>query len=290
MEQLMDGKVVAEHIYARIRADFSEARQSGQLKRKPKLVVVMIGNNESSAIYVRMKMKACENLGFDFELDHHQEGEKYSTKDVIEIVRKHNTNQNVDGIIVQMPLPPQIEKSAVIKAIDPAKDVDGLNPFNYGETTLGMDFEYYAPPTGRGVITMLEYYNVPITGQRVVVIGSGIIAGKAIAIMLSNRKATVTICNSKTPDLAEISRQADILVVAVGSPRMITADMIKEGAVVVDVGISKDGLDKTSGDVDFEQVKDRARLISPVPGGVGKLTVACLMLNLLKAAINTRQI
>jgi methylenetetrahydrofolate dehydrogenase (NADP+)/methenyltetrahydrofolate cyclohydrolase len=250
----------------------------------------MIGNNESSAIYVRMKMKACERLEFDYFLDHRPDAETFTTEQVIEIVRQHNNDRSVDGIIVQMPLPPQIVKSEVIRAISPAKDVDGLHPLSYGETSLGVDFEYYVPPTARGVVRMLEFYKVPIAGQRVVVIGSGIIAGKPIAMTLSNRKATVTICNSQTRDLAEISRTADILVVAVGSARMIKADMVKEGAVVVDVGISKDGLEKTSGDVDFEAVKDKVRLISPVPGGVGKLTVACLMENLLKAAVFPRNI
>lgn len=286
----MDGKVVAESIYAGIEADFKVARDSGKLARKPKLVIVMIGNNESSAIYVRMKIKACERLGFDYFLDHYPEADYYDTQKVIEIVRKHNLDQSVDGIIVQMPLPAQIEKVTVIRAIDPAKDVDGLHPLNYGETSLGVDFEYYVPPTARGVVRMLEFYKVPIAGQRVVVIGSGIIAGKPIAMTLSNRKATVTICNSKTRDLGEISRIADILVVAVGSARLIKADMVKPGSVVVDVGISKDGLEKTSGDVDFDAVKDKVRLISPVPGGVGRLTVACLMENLLKAAISPRKL
>lgn len=287
----MDGKVVAEQIYSEISSGYLLALESGKLKRKPKLMIVMLGNNEASAIYIKMKIKACEKLGFDYEVDHHPEAEKYSTEQVIEkIVRKHNLDSGVDGIIVQMPLPPQIDKTAVIRAIDPSKDVDGLHPLSYGETALGVEFEYYAPCTARGVVKMLEYYNVPIAGQRVVVIGSGIIAGKPIAMMLSNRKATVTVCNSKTRDLADITRQADILVVAVGSARMIKADMVKEGAVVVDVGISRDGLEKISGDVDFEKVSPKARLISPVPGGVGKLTVACLMENLLKAAVAPRKI
>jgi len=290
MEQLMDGKVVAEHIYAQIRADFREAQQSGRLTRKPKLVIVRIGRNEASAIYVKMKVKACDLLGFDCLVDYHEEADLLDTGKVIEIVRKHNLDSSVDGIIVQMPLPQQIDKAAVIRSIAPAKDVDGLHPLSYGETALGTEFEYYSPCTAIGVVKMLEYYQVPIAGQRVVVIGSGIIAGKPIAIMLANRKATVTICNSKTRNLADLSREADILVVAVGSARMITADMVKNNAVVVDVGISKDGLEKISGDVDFEAVKDKVRLISPVPGGVGKLTVACLMMNLLKATLTPRKI
>jgi methylenetetrahydrofolate dehydrogenase (NADP+)/methenyltetrahydrofolate cyclohydrolase len=184
-----------------------------------------------------------------------------------------------------MPLPQHLDKTAIIRAIDPAKDVDGLTPVSYGETTLGVEFERFAPCTAKGVLKMLEYYGVPLAGSRVTVVGSGIIAGKPIALMLSNRKATVTICNSKTKDLAALTRQAEILVVAVGSARMIGAEMVSAGAVVVDVGISRDGLEKISGDVDFEQVSKKVRLISPVPGGVGRLTVACLMENLLLAAI-----
>lgn len=286
----MDGKVVAEHVYSQIKEKYAGAIADGTLTRKPKLVIVLIGNNEASLIYIKQKIKACEMLGFDYFVDHHLEADAYDEIKVIEIIRKHNLDRSVDGIIVQMPLPAHIDKPAVIRSISPAKDVDGLTPVSYGETALGVEFEYYAPCTAKGVVKMLEYYQVPIIGQRVTVVGSGIIAGKPIAMMLSNRKATVSICNSKTQDLSAYTSQADILVVAVGSAKMITADMVKENAVVVDVGISKDGLEKLSGDVDFEAVSPKVRFISPVPGGVGRLTVACLMENLLQAAIQPRNI
>lgn len=284
----MDGKVVANHIYSQIKEEYAKALENGTLKRKPKLVIVLLGNNEASLIYIKQKIKACEKLDYDYLVDHHTDADSYNESKVIEIITKHNLDQSVDGIIVQMPLPAHLDKTAVIRSISPAKDVDGLTPVSYGETALGVEFEYFAPCTAKGVVKMLEYYNVPISGQKVTVVGSGIIAGKPIAMMLSNRKATVSICNSKTTDLASYTRMADILVVAVGSAKMITLDMVKENAVVVDVGISKDGLEKLSGDVDFDQVSKKVRLISPVPGGVGRLTVACLMENLLKAAFRKR--
>lgn len=290
MAQLMDGKLVAASIYDEIKSDFTAAIESGRLKNPPKLVIVMIGNDPASGIYVKQKIKACKKLGFECVVDHHEKAENYETEDVIDIVRDHNLDKSVHGIIVQLPLPPQVDKSRVIRAISPEKDVDGLHPLSYGETTLGVEFEYYYPCTARGVIKMLEYYNIEISGKVAVVIGSGIIAGKPIAIMLSNRKATVIICNSRTPDLPKFTKLADILVVAVGSAKMVTSDMVREGVIVVDVGISKDGNENISGDVDFDNVSSKASFISPVPGGVGRLTVACLMENLLKAAVSPRKI
>lgn len=286
--KLMDGKVVAASVYKQIKMDYQEALDSGKLKRPPKLVIILIGNNEASLIYVRQKIKACEDLGFDCFLDHHKDSENYDWQKVGDIIRQHNNNPEVDGIIVQMPLPNDIDPAQVLISVHPKKDVDGLTPLSYGETALGTNFEYYPPCTANGVIKMLEYYNVPIAGQRVVVVGSGIVAGKAVAMMLINRKATVTVCNSKTRDLAAITKTADILVVAVGKAKFITPEMIKKGAVVVDIGISRDGMEKLSGDVDLEAVLAKVARISPVPGGVGRLTVACLMENLLKAAVAPR--
>lgn len=286
--QIMDGHVVADSVYAKIKEDFQLARESGKLKRAPKLVIVLIGSNEASLIYIKQKIKACKKLGFECVVDQHQDAEKYDFKMVGEVIKKHNLDDSVDGIIVQMPLPGHIARAEVLVKISPQKDVDGLHPFNYGETALGADFEYYLPCTANGAIKMLNFYNVSIEGKRVVIVGAGIVAGRAIALMMMNRRATVTVCNSRTSNLAEITRQADILVVAVGSSRMIKEDMVKAGAAVVDVGISREESGKLSGDVDFEQVKLKASHISPVPGGVGRLTVACLMENLLKAAVSPR--
>lgn len=285
---IMDGKVVAADIYEKIKHDFELAKSLGRLKKAPKLVIVLIGSNEASLVYVKQKIKACEMLGFECVLDHHPDSEALDWKKVGEIILKHNLDDSVDGIILQMPLPAHIKRASVIAQISPQKDVDGLHPLSYGETALGKDFEYYQPCTAHGVVKMLEYYKIPIEGQRIVIVGAGIVAGKSIGLMMMNRGATVTICNSKTRNLEQITKEADILIVAVGSQKMIKASMVKEGAVVVDVGISRNELGKLSGDVDFEEVKKKASYISPVPGGVGKLTVALLMWNLLKAAISPR--
>jgi len=280
----MDGSEVAKKIYAEMKASLARAQKAGY-KGKPKLVIVMVGNNPSSAIYVQQKIKACKELGFDCVVEHLQEKETKSTEVVLEKIVKLNEDKSVNGIIVQMPLPSYLDKNILIAAIDPAKDVDGLTPSNVGRTFLGTEFEYLTPCTATGVVRMLEFYGVKIVGKKVAVIGSGIVAGKPIALMLSNRKATVTVCNSKTPRLSEYTTKADIVIAAVGVAKLLKASMVKKGAVIVDVGISKDGLGKLQGDVDFLGVSKKAKLISPVPGGVGKLTVACLMENLVKAAL-----
>jgi len=282
---IMDGEAVAGKIYDKIREDYQKAKKAGLLKRAPKLVILLIGENQASLIYVKRKIKACEDLGFECQLDQRVDAENYDAEKVVEIVGKYNADKSVDGIIVQMPLPDGIEPNRVLEAIEPGKDVDGLSPVSYGRTALGLGFEYFQPCTANGVVKMLEFYKLPIAGQRVVVVGAGIVAGKAIALMLMNRKATVTVCNSKTADLGGITKLADILVVATGKAKMITSEMVKPGAVVIDVGISRNNEGEISGDVDFSAVKEKVSFISPVPGGIGKLTVACLMENLLKAAL-----
>lgn len=278
MAKILDGKVVAESIYDGIRS------KALLIKKKPKLVIIMLGNNPASLVYIKQKVAACEMLGFEYKLEHLEDSEQLKNKDVIDIIEKYNQDVSVTGMIVQMPLPDHLDKAVIIPHISPEKDVDGLTPYSYGLTALGVEFEKYSPCTARGVIRMLEFYDIAVTGKKVVVVGSGMIAGKPIALMLSNRKATVTICNSKTTELVAITKTADILVVAVGKARMIDAKMVKKGAVVIDVGISRDGSEKISGDADFENLQSVVSAISPVPGGVGKLTVACLMENLLKSA------
>lgn len=279
MTKILDGKAVAESIYDGIKSSMSD------VTKKPKLVIIMLGDNTASLVYIKQKIAACEMLGFDYKLEHIDDAGKWTNDDVIDLIEKYNKDKTVTGMIVQMPLPEHLDKTAIIPHISPEKDVDGLTPYSYGLTTLGVEFERFSPCTAKGVVKMLEFYKIPITGQRVVVVGSGIIAGKPIALMLSNRKATVTICNSKTEYLAEVTKMADILVLAVGKAKMIDAKMVKKDAVVIDVGISRDGDEKISGDADFEALLPIVSAISPVPGGVGKLTVACLMENLLKSAI-----
>lgn len=285
MVKIMDGTEVAKKIYAGMKNSLANAKKAGY-KGCPKLVILMVGNNPSSAIYVQQKIKTCKELGFDCELKRFEEKEVISSAALIKKVLKLNDDITVNGIIVQMPLPSYLDKNEVIAAIDPRKDVDGLTPANIGRTFLGVEFEYLTPSTATGVVRMLEYYGINVIGKKVAVVGSGIVAGKPIALMLSNRRATVTVCNSKTPRLRDYTANADIVVVAVGIAGLLKASMVKKGAVIIDVGISKDGLGKLHGDVDFKAVSKVAKFISPVPGGVGKLTVACLMDNLVKAAID----
>ncbi len=285
MAQIMDGVEVAKSIYEGIEKSLVSARKSGYIG-VPKLVIVMVGHNPSSSIYVQQKIKACKELGFECELHLQEEADVESTAELVKIVEKLNSQKDVNGIIVQLPLPAYIDKNLVIAAIDPKKDVDGLTPGNIGKTFLGVEFEYLTPCTATGVVRMMEYYGIELAGKKVVVIGAGIVAGKPIALMLANRRATVTICNSKTSDLKNYTADADIVVVAVGVAGLLKASMVKKGAVIVDVGITKDGLGKLHGDVDFANVSKKVAYISPVPGGVGKLTVACLMENLVKAAIS----
>ena len=280
MAKILDGKAVAESIYDGIKA------KSLTVKRKPKLVIIMLGENAASLVYIKQKIAACEMLGFEYKLEQIEDATKIQNSDVIELIEKYNKDESVTGMIVQMPLPEHLDKTVIIPHISPDKDVDGLTPYSYGLTTLGTEFEKFSPCTAKGVVKMLEFYKIPVTARKVVVVGSGIIAGKPIALMLSNRKATVTICNSKTENLEEITKTADILVVAVGKAKMITAKMVKKDAVVIDVGISRDGDEKISGDADFEALLPFVSAISPVPGGVGKLTVACLMENLLESAMS----
>lgn len=296
--KIMDGRLVAAEVYKKIKKDYQIAREKGQLTRPPKLVVIMIGKNAASEIYVKQKIKACEELGFECEVDQYPNSQDLDLEKVRSIIRKHNLRgrhgksgynaAEIDGIILQMPLPENIPKQWAIITIDPTHDVDGITPLSYGEMTLDRELEHYPPCTANGVLKMTDYYGIKLEGQKVVVVGTGIVAGKAIGLMMMNRGATVTFCNSKTSDLKKITKTADILVSAVGKPKFITADMIKKNAVVIDVGISRDGMERLSGDVDFEEVVKKAKLISPVPGGVGKLTVACLMENLLQAYLYPR--
>jgi methylenetetrahydrofolate dehydrogenase (NADP+)/methenyltetrahydrofolate cyclohydrolase len=274
---IMRGEEVAEAIYEKI----SKGKANSQ--KKIKLVILLVGNNPASLIYIKQKIKACEKLGFECQLEHLKNPEEVSTKSLIKKIEEFNNDEEVTGIIVQMPLPEHINKTEILAAIDRKKDVDGLNPFNMGQTFLGVEFEDLTPCTATGVIRMMEYYQVELVGKKVVVIGSGNIAGKPTAMMMSNRKATVTVCNSKTVNLKEITLGADVIVVAVGQKCLLMSDMVKKGAVVVDIGINRNEDGSLCGDSEYEKLLDKVKAITPVPGGVGKMTVACLMENLAKA-------
>ncbi len=282
---LLDGKKVAAAMYAKL------TRQLAALKKKnvvPKLVIIQVGNDPASLSYIRSKMKVSEKLGIKSELLHFQP-EEASTEKMIKLVDKLNKDKTVNGILVQVPLPEHIYAPEVFKSINPYKDVDGFTAYNLGKTFLSTEFEELAPCTPLGIIRLLEYYKIDVTGKDAVVVGASNLTGKPMTIMLINRRATVTDCHSKTRNLAEHTRRADILIVAVGKEKLITADMVKKGSVVIDIGINRNKEGKIVGDVDFEMVSRKAAYITPVPGGAGPLTVASLMENIYKATLKQIQ-
>ena len=271
--QLIDGKLVARALEQEVAAAIS------RLSFRPGLVAVRVGNDPASEVYVRNKAKKARELGLEgTELIH---PESMSEADLLAEVERLNRDDSVDGILVQLPLPKQIDATKVIDTIDPAKDVDGFHPINVGMLHLGRPS--LVPCTPAGVIRLIESTGEAIEGKHAVVIGRSDIVGKPVAALLLQRHATVTICHSRTRDLAAIAREADILVAAIGKARFVTADMIKPGAIVIDVGINRiEG--KLAGDVDFHTAREVAGWITPVPGGVGPMTIAMLMKNTVTAA------
>lgn len=271
---ILDGKAVSEKRLELLKEMIEE---SGLY---PRLATVIVGEDPASQMYVRMKHRACErvgigSIGIDLPAD-------ASTERVLEVIVKLNNDPDINGILVQMPLPPGVDTGRVINAVAPNKDVDGFHPCNIGRLFSGDPL--FAPCTPQGIMTILEEYRIPIAGKHAVVIGRSIDVGRPMAALLLNADATVTICHSKTGDLKEEARRADILVSAVGKAKFVGPDMVKEGAAVIDVGINHDEDGKLCGDVDFEAVKDVAGAITPVPGGVGPMTIATLMENTFKAA------
>ena len=273
MTTILDGKQTSEKRLETLR----EAIAGSGLH--PKLATVIVGNDPASQMYVRMKHKACEKVGIasvGVELP-----ADATTRTVVDKVRALNRDGSVDGILVQLPLPSQVDTERVINAISPEKDVDGYHPENMGHLFLGKP--RFSSCTPAGIMTLLAEYQIPVAGTRAVVAGRSIDVGRPMAALLMNADATVTICHSKTKDLAEELKRADLLVSAVGKPHFITKEMVKEGAVVIDVGINQlEG--KLVGDVDFEAVKEVASAITPVPGGVGPMTIATLMENTFRSA------
>ena len=267
----MDGRALAARIRDELKAeiaDFGDVR----------LATVLVGDDPASQIYIRLKHKAADEVGIQ-ALDKRLPGDT-SEEELVELVEELNDDDSVDGILVQTPLPPQIDEARVLRTIDPVKDVDGLHPFNAGQLFLGLETLVGATPIG--VMRLLGEYRVPIAGARAVVVGRSVIVGRPLAMLLLHANATVTMCHSRTAELARHTLDADILVAAVGSLGLITADMVKRGAAVIDVGMNRtdDGL---FGDVD-PGVADVAAFLTPVPGGVGPMTIACLLENALKTA------
>ncbi|MBQ8961360.1 MAG: bifunctional methylenetetrahydrofolate dehydrogenase/methenyltetrahydrofolate cyclohydrolase FolD [Ruminococcus sp.] len=278
MAQIIDGKAVSASVKEEVKAEAAKLREEHGLKVG--LAVVIVGSDPASRVYVNNKKKACEAVGFqsyEYALD-----ESTTQEQLLDLVEVLNRDSRVNGILVQLPLPKHIDEKAVINAISPKKDVDAFHPENVGRIMIG---EYsFLPCTPAGVMRLIESTGVDITGKHCVVIGRSNIVGKPQAMLLLQKNGTVTICHSKTKDLKEVCLSADILVVAIGRAKFITGDMVKEGAVVIDVGMDRDENGKLCGDVDFESAEKRAGYITPVPGGVGPMTIAMLMKNTLTAA------
>ena len=274
---LLDGKSLAEKIKNQIKEEVDNLTKKGY--RPPTLSVILVGNNPASQIYVNKKIKDCASVGMrskPFFLP-----ENITQTELLELIGDLNADEEVDGILVQLPLPPHINTLEIIEAINPNKDVDGFHPINVGKLATGRS-DAILPCTPFGIIKLLQEYNIDYFGKDVVVVGASNIVGKPMSLLfLKDEKSTVTICHKNTKDLKSHTLKADILVVAVGKPKLITEDMVKDGAVVIDVGINRvDG--KIVGDVDFENVKKKASAITPVPGGVGPMTVAMLLYNTLE--------
>lgn len=277
MAELISGKVVSAKVKDDVRKETEILAEKGI---KAGLAVVIVGNNPASRVYVNSKKKACEEVGFaSYEYALPEETTQQELLDLVDVL---NNDKKVNGILVQLPLPKQIDENAIINAISAEKDVDAFHPFNVGKIMIG-DFAFL-PCTPAGVMELIDSTGVEIAGKSCVVIGRSNIVGKPMAMLLLHRSGTVTICHSKTKNLAEICRNADILVAAVGKANFVTADMVKEGAVVIDVGMNRLENGKLCGDVDFEAVEKKASFITPVPGGVGPMTIAMLMKNTLTAA------
>lgn len=274
---IIDGKAVSADVKARIKAETQELRGEGII---PGLAVIIVGEDPASKIYVASKEKACADIGFYSEK--YALPESVTQNELLNLIKKLNNDDRINGILCQLPLPPHLDEKAVINAIDPQKDVDAFHPQNVGKIMIG---EYdFLPCTPAGVMELLSAYNIEITGKKCVVIGRSNIVGKPMAMLLLHKNGTVTICHSKTVNLPEICRSADILVAAVGKAKFVTADMVKDGVVVIDVGMNRPEGGKLCGDVDFENVAEKCSYITPVPGGVGPMTIAMLMQNTLTAA------
>ena len=277
MATILDGKEVSRIYREKIKEEVEQYLKRGF--RKPSLAVVLVGNDPASWVYVSNKRKACQKVGIE-SLFYHL-AEETPQEELLKLVRELNENPEVDGILVQLPLPKHINPQKVIETIRPDKDVDGFHPENMGKLVANLE-SGFIPCTPLGIKLLLEHYGIDVKGKDVTVVGAGYIVGKPLSVLLLNMNATVTTCHIYTKDLKEHTLKADILVSATGVPHLIKEDMVKEGAVVVDVGISKVG-DKIVGDVDFERVKEKAGYITPVPGGVGPMTITALLLNTLKA-------
>lgn len=276
MYKLIDGKEVSNHVKTKVKEEVEALKEKGI---EPALAVIIVGNDPASRVYVNNKKKACEFTGMrsvEYALP-----EETTEEELLAIIDKLNVDDSINGILCQLPVPKHISEKAVIERISPKKDVDVFSAENVGKMWQG-DYDM-ASCTPMGVIELLDYYGIDVCGKNCVIIGRSNIVGKPMASLLLERSATVTICHSRTKNLSEITSKADLIVAAVGRARFVTADMVKEGAIVVDVGINRNEDGKLCGDVDFENVKEKCSFITPVPGGCGPMTIAVLMKNTLLA-------
>ena len=271
---ILDGSALAAKIKGQTR------ERAEKLPRRPGLAVVLVGNDPASRIYVNGKKKDCQECGFYSE--EYTLLDTVTQTELLDLIETLNTREDIDGILVQLPLPRHLNEQVILEAIDPGKDVDGFHPVNAGNLLIGR--KGFLPCTPAGIMELLDEYHIDPAGKEAVVVGRSNIVGKPMALLLLARNATVTVCHSRTPDLAQVCRRADILVSAVGKKGLITADMVKEGATVIDVAMNRDENGKLCGDVDFKRVAEKAAFLTPVPGGVGPMTRAELMKNTLLAA------
>ncbi|NKB82058.1 MAG: bifunctional methylenetetrahydrofolate dehydrogenase/methenyltetrahydrofolate cyclohydrolase FolD [Nitrospirales bacterium] len=278
---ILDGKLLAQTIRTQIAQETTELHSHTGIR--PGLAVFLVGNDPASAVYVRNKKKACDAAGLqvhDYKLD-----AETNQTELLGLIEATNHDPTIHGILVQLPLPPQIDSRMILEAVSPMKDADGFHPYNMGRLLSGDPV--FLPCTPKGVMKMIESTGQTIEGKRAVVLGRSNIVGKPVAALLMQANATVTVCHSKTQDLPSVTREADILIAAIGKAQFVTRDMVKNGAIVVDVGINRLDDGRLVGDVDFESVQEQAGWLSPVPGGVGPMTIAMLLSNTLEAAKRT---
>lgn len=277
MAELINGKEVAKKIRKELKKEVADLKENGI---NPKLAVIMVGNDPGSTVYVRNKSKACEKVGIEFEEFLFEDN--VTEQELFQLIEKLNNDSTVNGILLQSPLPKHIDVNKAFRTISPEKDVDGFNPINVGNLTIGEDA--FISCTPYGVIKMFEEYNIELEGKNAVILGRSNIVGKPMIQCMLNKNATVTVCHSRTKNIEEITRNADIVISAIGKPKFVKGNMIKDGSVVIDVGINRLEDGSIVGDVDFDEVSKKTSYITPVPGGVGPMTIAMLLNNVVKAA------
>ena len=279
MSVLIDGKKLAKEIREDLKIKCEELKEKGI---NPRLAVVMVGDDKASQVYVSNKSKVCNEVGIEFE--EHLLDSNIEQKVLIDLIQKLNNDDKVHGILLQSPIPKHLDINEAFKTISPEKDVDGFNPINVGKLCLNQDT--FVSCTPYGIMKMFESYDIDLTGKNVTILGRSNIVGKPLIQCCLNKNATVTVCHSKTKELENHTKNADIIIAAIGKPNFVTAEMIKNDAIIIDVGINRGNDGKLTGDVDFDSVKDKASYITPVPGGVGPMTIAMLMNNVIKASSN----